>query len=76
MQCLQHVRRVLACLAVLMLVQSHWPMQQSLPLNQWQDSLAAQGGSRRLFALDTLAPALPQGAVCAVGNADRPDWVR
>lgn len=68
--------RVLACLAVLMLVQSQWPMQQSLPLDQWQDSLAAKGGSRHLFALDTPAPAVPQGAVGAVGNADRPDWVR
>ena len=76
MSCLQHECRVLACLAVLMLVQSQWPMQQSLPLDQWQGSLTAQGGSRHLFASDTLAPALPQGAVGAVGNADRPDWVR
>lgn len=70
--------RVLACLAVMLVLQSQWPMQQHslLPDHQWQGSVMGTGSSRHLMAVDALAPAMSQGALGGGGNAGRPDWVR
>jgi len=70
--------RVLACLAVMLVLQSQWPMQQHslLPDHQWQGSIMGPGSSRHLMAVDALAPAMSQGALGGGGNAGRPDWVR
>ncbi len=70
--------RVLACLAVMLVLQSQWPMQQHslLPDDQWQGSVMGTGRSRHLMAVDALAPAMSQGALGRGGNAGRPDWVR
>lgn len=68
--------RVLACLAVMLVLQSQWPMQHSLPQDhQWQGSIMSQGSSRHLLAVDALAPAESQWTLGGPGG-DRPDWVR
>ncbi len=70
--------RVLACLAVMLVLQTQWPIQQHslLPDHQWQGSIMGQGSSRHLMAVDALAPAMSQGALGGGGKAGRPDWVR
>lgn len=68
--------RVLACLAVMLVLQSQWPMQQTLPTDQWQGSVMAQGSGRHLLAVDAFAPSMSQGAIGGSGSPGRPDWVR
>ncbi|KAA6424488.1 MAG: PQ loop repeat family [Trebouxia sp. A1-2] len=70
--------RVLACLAVMLVLQSQWPVQQHslLPDHHWQGSVMGPGSSRHLMAVDAMAPAMSQAALGGGGNAGRPDWVR
>ena len=69
--------RVLACLAVMLVLQVHWPLQQALALDQgWHGQIMGPSSSRHLLAVDAVAPAMMQGALVAGPNQGRPDWVR
>lgn len=69
--------RVLACLAVMLVLQSQWPLQQTVTLDRgWQGQVMGQGSNRHLLGIDALAPVSVQGDLQAVPNQARPDWVR
>ena len=59
----------------MLILQTQWPLQQALSLDPgWQGQVMGQ--SRRLLAVDTVAPASVKGALQAPPNQGRPDWVR
>lgn len=69
--------RVLACLAVMLVLQSQWPLQQAVSLDRgWQGQVMGHSSNRHLLGIDTLAPASAKGSFQAMSNQARPDWVR
>ena len=62
----------------MLVLQSQWPLQQALTLDQgWQGQVMGQGSGRHLLAVNALAPAMVQpGALTAPPHPARPDWVR